>query len=456
LDQGYLILNLENDPIGFFNDYPNDMMPPLTSGNKSALLYKGIHWKSLENSWKIDCEHREITCNGIDVYQGIFERCFRGIRIFESPHNTLMIRGQLSDFVPMIDREISAIEYIKEKVNVPIQYLSVSVPHYPPWSGIRDYFSHLNNPDYFSFIHVTSIYENYLHKMKNTTLETITALNLTRCQNSRAAFLGGSELFEKYVQKKLSTFSLPKQQTIQTKSIDADLPYVKAILKAKEKGKKILCLLGKIPYDLAVPNMSGIFDNFKVWAQETEKYIAKSTDLYGIVKPHPHEINMAISQYANESFLDFFTTRSSNLYLLDHNETSLEDLYGLVDAFLLWNGTSVIELSIAKQNIIVCDDWAPKDYPIGLYKPHNKIEYFKALHHVDKWDPNSDEAKEREKLAYLFIDYMKNGSFYVKNVGVNRSATNINYYDTSIDIDKVYSEAETPTQKWEILEKHIQ
>jgi hypothetical protein len=462
LDKGYLILNLEKDPIGFFNDYPEGLAPPLTPGNKAALIYKEVHWKSLINSWDIDCKSRNITCNGIDVFQGIFERCFRGIRVFSSPYDTIMIRGQLNDFVPMVDREITAIDYMKEKLNVPIQYLSVSVPHYPPWSGIRDYFSHIDNPDQFSFLHVTSIYENYLHKMKNTSLETITALNLTRYKNSRAAFLGGSELFEKYASKRLTeeSMSLSSDNKVASskhkENLDQNLPYVQAIIEAKKQGKKILCILGKIPYDLAVPSMSGVFSDFKVWAQETEKYIAASTDLFGVIKPHPHEMNMAISQYANESFLDFFTTKSPNLYLLEHNEASLDDLYGLVDVFILWNGTSVIELSIARQNIIVCDDWAPKDYPIGLYKPNSKSEYFKALHQANKWSQDSQEAKLREKLAYLFIDYMKSESFYVKNIGVNRSATNINYYDTSINIDKVYTEAKFPTQNWEILEKLIQ
>ncbi len=446
IDKNDPIVNFTKSNIDFFND--NSILYYLNELNESVI---GItkHWNKDFNIWKISFENKEVICNGINMYQTFFEQVSRAQKVFSLDWNSQVSKHYFNLFKRRVDRNIFVYNKFRlEYNNIRVKYLSIT-NHYTPWSYFFTYFLYKNNPKYESFIHVTSTYENYISDMKNQTLSTVTALNLIKYNKSRTALFGSSEKFTDWSRKKINSFEIEdtkKNINNATSAINSNL--VDKILEAKEQGKTIACALGKIVYDLSVPYMGGTFNDIKEWAQETEKIFLERDDLFLLVKPHPHELKTSISQVPNESFLDFFKKNNKKIYKLGHNEASLDDLMPYVDVFLLWNGTSVIELSKNKKNIIVCDDWAIKDYPIGLYKPENKQQYLDKILTAKNWNENSKEALYRTKMANLFEIYLQENTFTVNNVGVVRSSTNIGWGLTYLRTKELIREFKKPTQDW--------
>ncbi len=448
LDNKVLIMSIERGNINFFNDYIDPNLPTLGNQN-NTIVGKVKHWNESFNQWIEDFENKEVICSNTNIYQGVFEQISRWQKRFSVDFDSLTTKVLWSFFKRIIDRNLYIIDYcIKHNNNTPISFLSIT-SHYPPWSIVRDKSLQPDNR-VLSFIHVCPTYENYLHNMKNDTLSTITALNLTKYRNSRIAGFGASELFLEYTKREYGNTVLPNKTKAELAQNQTG-EYMNQIEQARKDGKTIICLLGKIVYDLAVPNMSGTFSDMKTWVQETIEFVSQRDDMLVLVKPHPHEVNYSISQYPNESFLDFVEVDSPNIYLMGHHEAGLDKLIGQIDAFILWNGTSVIELANEKENIIVCDDWAKKDYPIDLYQPVNKEEYYNAILNAKEWDKNSELATRRQRLAYLYVEYMKNGDFFARNPGVVRSSTNIDWNNTYINLNKIFAEFNNPTQDWDKL-----
>ncbi len=437
------IINLCESEVPFFNE--NTDIHKLSSDNDSVLGIKK-HWSELYCNWKVSFEDQQIICNGINMYQTFFETLARSQKMFSFDFNAAITNYYFKLFQRRVDRNAYVYENVfKMFPDTSFKFIT-SMYHYTPISYYSTRFRAKNNPKKESLIQINSAYENRAVDVENSVFDSIAALNLTLNSKSRAVLFGSSENFSEWAKNKIGDYTLnDKFQHDHTQTLNIELK--EKILKAKSDGKIVACVLGKLLYDLCVPYMGGTFKNMKEWAFETNNFVLENDNIFLLVKAHPHEVNYSVSNVAKESFLDWFDN-SSNIYKLGHREAGLELLIPIVDIFLLWNGTSVINIAKERKNVIVCDDWANNDYPIGLYQPKTHKEYFTAIENAKEWDSNSKNAYKRAKLAELYNEYLELREFTARNIGVIRSSTNVNWNRPYFHLKNLINEINKPTQDW--------
>lgn len=456
--QGIPIINLTENEINFFDNtlHRNKEKPIMLSYSNDCVVGIEKHWKEDFNNWEISFEKKKIICNGINYYQTFFETVARAQKKFTIDWNSIISQYYFLLFKRRMDRNIYAYGELKKVLpeDISIKFIA-SMYHYSPWSYYSTSFLHKNNPSKESLIQINAAYENYKADEINEKFASITALNLTLNQKSRAVAFGSSEHFTHWVKDRIDGYELKHKIQKQIQDVHVGQELKLRLEKAQNEGKKIICIIGKLLYDLCVPYMGGTFKDMREWAVATNNFVLDRDDIFLLVKPHPHEIVYEVSNVASESFLDWFSDDKEKVYKIGHKEIGLSELTPYVDIFTLWNGTSVIELAKDRRNIVVCDDWAQNDYPIGLKQPQTKKSYFKALLKAKKWDPNALKAIERAKMAELYEEHLSSREFTVENIGVIRSSTNTNWNVPYLKPDKVIEEFRNPSQDWDKILKKI-
>ena len=451
LDLNIPIINLQNSEIYFFNETDDDISH--LSFDNDSIIEIPKHWNELFCEWDVSFDEKKVLCNGTNMYQTFFETVARAQKKFSIDWESGISKYYFKLFQRRTDRNAYLYEQILNKFpNKSIKFI-VSMYHYTPWSYYYSRFLQNNNPKKESLIQINAAYENYTVDVKNNTFASISALNLTHNKKSRAVCFGSSESFSSWVDTKIDGYKLKYKPTAIDDTLYNDEEWKQKINIAKKEDKTIVCILGKLLYDLCVPYMGGTFQNFKEWAITTNSFVLNNKDIFLIVKPHPHEELYSVSNVVHESFLDWFD-KSENIYKMGHCEVGLDKVLPFVDTFLLWNGTSVLEIAQERKHLIVCDDWAKNDYPIGLYQPRNINEYFEAIKNYKDWDRDSEIAIQRAKYAELYKQYLSSREFTVRNVGVVRSSTNVNWNIPYLESNKVIEEMDNPTENWsKIIDK---
>lgn len=454
------ILNLSCGQIGFFNERQlllGSKNIPLLNVDNMSVVNEPKHWNNQFSNWRIDIDNKLIECEGINLYQSFFETIARNQKVYTFDWQSASSLYYFELFKRRFDRNAYVYKKLQQQVNNSSIVFIANMHHYAPWAYYYHRTLQLNLPARESLIQVTAAYENYSVDLKTLIYNTMTVLNLTKHSNSRSAVFGSSENFQTwakaevenisddYIHSYVADYRQKVDEVTLKDGISSELSA--AIKKAKKEGKTIVCILGKRLCDLCVPQMKGVFPNMRAWAHSTNQFILQNDDIFMIVKPHPHEIKYEISMVELESFLDWFSN-SENIYKLGHRECGLDELVPFVDCFLMWNGTSTVNLARQKANVIVCDDWANKDYPIDLYQPASEADYFDSIKSSKGWDENSEVAVHRAKLAYLYTKNLENAKFSVRNIGIVRSSTNVNWNVPYVNLDSLEEEFINPKENY--------
>lgn len=460
-DYNVPILNLSSGQIGFFNERQLSLGSqdiPLLNVDNMSVINEPKHWNNDFSSWRIDIHNKLIECEGVNLYQSFFETIARNQKVYTFDWNSASSLYYFELFKRRFDRNAYVYKKLQQQVNNSSIIFMANMHHYAPWAYYYHRTLQLNLPTRESLVQVTAAYENYSVDLKTLIYNTTTVLNLTKHSNSRSAVFGSSENFQTwaraevenisddYIHSYVADYKQKVDEVILKNGISSGLS--EAIKKAKKEGKTIVCILGKRLCDLCVPQMKGIFPDMKAWAHSTNQFILQNDDIFMIVKPHPHEIKYEISMVELESFLDWFSD-SDNIYKLGHRECGLDELIPFVDCFLMWNGTSTVNLAKQKANVIVCDDWANKDYPIDLYQPASEADYFDSIKSSKSWNENSEVAVHRAKLAYLYTKNLENANFSVRNIGIVRSSTNVNWNVPYVNLDSLEEEFLNPKENYD-------
>ncbi|WP_201571885.1 hypothetical protein [Psychrobacter nivimaris] len=461
------ILNLSCGQIDFFNERElilgNQNIPLLNFDNMSV-INQPKHWNNDFSDWRVDIDKKIIECNGTNLYQSFFETIARNQKVYTFDWSSASSLYYFQLFKRRIDRNAYVYKELLNQLNNSSIVFLANMHHYAPWAYYYHRSLQLNRPERESLVQVTAAYENYSVDLKTLTYNTMTALNLTKHKNSRSAVFGSSENFytwarsevenisNEFIESYVEEYRRKVNETIEREGISDSL--LEAIKQAKKNNKTIVCILGKRLCDLCVPEMKGVFPNMKAWANATNQFVLQNDDIFMIVKPHPHEIKYEISMVELESFLDWFSDEDG-IYKLGHRECGLDELIPYVDCFLMWNGTSTVNLAKQKANVIVCDDWANKDYPIDLYQPASKESYYDDIKKSKNWDESSEAVIYRAKLAYLYTKNLENADFSVKNIGIVRSSTNVNWNVPYVKLGALEKEFMTPEESYEDMVNRV-
>ncbi|WP_349360303.1 hypothetical protein [Stappia sp.] len=420
------------------DEYSNTFVKNWEYGPRLSFDFRHVSGKPADDktylmNWEINPKERIISADGINVFEGIYERVSRCLKVFDIDWNAPATRHYFSFWMRQTDRLLFCLNDVlrvaKEK-NIRITLFSL-LGHYAPYFAMKA-FAEVHS-DYFSHVTLSSAYENWRSNVSGHPLTTLAFINNTRNPTPSQASFGTRNSFEtwyekQYLPNKSKYDEISDSVTLVNRSGETN-DYAKALLTElashKNNGKTILCALGKIPYDLAVPYQGGpAHRDMKDWLNHTVSLVNDCSDTILLVKPHPHEVNFSISNCANQGFLDLVEVDcGQNITRLAHRGLNLQDLAEYVDLFLCWNGSSIAELGAQGHKIVAADDWAAKNYPINVFMPNDRPHYENIIS-----NPKTVQMKDDFfELSRAYTAFLVEASFAIDYPYCKRSSTNVDF-----------------------------
>lgn len=443
-DDGYAFFNLAADCFQSDAVQPWKFSPRVTSNMRHLEGITALDGELL-NDWIFDPEHRIIRCNGINIFQGLYERISRVQKRFEVDWNAPSTIQFRDIWVRQIDRLVSALDGVRavcESRDIKVLLMSLQ-SHFAPYCMLRAYAEQY--PNTFSHLTFNSSYENWKSNMSGERLSTVTLINNTRVPEPSNPAFGTAEDFENwfasvYQNDKVELWNEYKELVSLNRAGELTQEtslFLRDIRQKAAHSKNVFCALGKIPYDLAVPYQGGPgHTDFQDWINHTIESVQDSDTLL-LIKPHPHELNYQISGKPNQGFIDLIHVAvNKNVVILPHRGISFPHLDSIVDHYTCWNGSSIAELGAKGMSIIACDDWASKNYPIDVMMPKNRDSYRSFLRGDQALEMHADfEVKSKAYVIYLTM-----APFSIRYPFTDRSATNKNFNRAWINWDAFYDD----------------
>ncbi len=399
----------------------------------------------LQKPWKIDIKNKFIGFEDLNFFQPLYEFIARyQFDFFYNYETDIFTRFKTGFFMQLIENTINYIEHI-EKYAISHDksiYFVGFAPHFPHNAVYRIYCENRGFKNKLNYIVTAAGYDNYFNNISEAKTQTFCGLNLTTHRDSRSCFLGTKEGFNKYykntevereaqLDKAKQWINLRRSTGEKSKDLNDHQKRTLSIIdQYKKKGRKIFIANGKVVFDLAVFYTKGIIHNdMSHWITDSVKAMKDSENLL-LIKPHPHELNRNLTM-TSEPLCGFTSlikeTIPDNVIILGHKDFNLFELMSLVDAALIWNGTSSLEFAIANIPVYVFDEWAFKDYPIGFYKLKTQEEYYNLLK-ADKIESTPQELRNR---AIAFLNYMSSHDIIKENPYAETSSLNFHQFSKS-------------------------
>ncbi|MDL2211437.1 hypothetical protein LJB88_01005, partial [Erysipelotrichaceae bacterium OttesenSCG-928-M19] len=406
--------------------------------------------KKWHYDWKIDIDNFEISYNGINIYQPIYEFVSRyQFTFFLDYEGDAFTKNKVIKLVSYMDRVIYYCEQLKEyamKNNKRIRFIS-NAPHFPHAASYRIYCEAVGYKADMNFIVISHGYDNYFKNIGDAQTETLTALNLTKNLNSRNSFLGTKEGFEAYYKNNYDKLPELKRSALEWLSVSRSVEEIDSsnslkieilnhIKRYKKEGKKVYLLNGKVIFDLCVKDTKGCCHrDMSDWITHTVETVNKNKEILLLIKPHPHEQRKDITMTSEPTITlkDIIKTNmEENVIYLDNSMFKNQELLDYVDLGIMWNGTSSLELAAQNIKTVICDKWGQLDYPIGFIKTNTKDEYESLLNNPDSFEMD----KELQDKAIVFLNYMASSDVCFTNPYTTTSTLNYFQFTNS----KIYGE----------------
>jgi len=421
--KGYAVVNLtegmvktESTGIDYIDQFANCI---------PARMYR----EYISHDWIIDWPHKRIEAEGINFYQGFYERLSTSARTYFPNLNHVEVYKNFHLHIARSDLCLEICEKVFTALirrNLPVIMVSGN-SHVTPFSVIRDYCRQKNHP-LLSFINCNLAYENYFSNLGSKYAHTMCVTDMTLYPDTRAPFLPRRDQFEPwYDMNKNSGIYLKQTQNLFTinrgNTNDEDENKLIAYLhQQKTQGKKILCVFGKVPVDLGVPYDGGpAHEDMADWLNHTIQCCAGRSDIVLLVKPHPHELRPEVALDLVDRFTDLISVDlADNVRILGHREINAHALAPYLDLAVLYNGSSGLELTAQGVPVIMCAHFGRHDYPVDLIYPESREQY-EAFLTGGVYPKPSEEL--RKKAAFL-ISYMGTDEITIFNDYSFRGVTN--------------------------------
>ena len=446
IEKGVAFYNLED------NGFENKLVKPwlktarLMADTSNCIGVERLITEPLNEGWNIDLLKGIMELDGINYYQGMYERMSRLFKVFDLDWNMPSVQLFYEQWFAKVDRLLFVLKQVKEvaiKEGLNVRLVSLQ-SQFNPWYAMKMFSAH--NPRIFNHITIGSSYENWKNNMETDSLTTFAMLNNTTSPAPSMPAFGTKEGFELWYESYYSKFrkeadALSKNLINIKRSGSAKSEFLSKhadfINSKKLSGSKVFCILGKIPYDMAVPYQGGpAHTDMSDWLNHTINTVENSDNLL-LVKPHPHELNYEISAKPIQGFTGMIKSNSlKNTFILPHRGVNIQDLFEYVDVFLCWNGSAIAELGAQKKKVIACDDWADKNYPINVYLPSSRLDYENILN-ANKEVIMHDGFVEKSQA---YIVYLTEAPFSIQYPFVSRSSTNTKFHEVPIVIDQFNEE----------------
>ncbi|MFD0917097.1 hypothetical protein ACFQ14_11820 [Pseudahrensia aquimaris] len=422
--KGYAVVNLlegmvEHDPTGI--EYIDRF-----AGSIPSTLYH----HQLDHDWEINWDERTVEAEGINFYQGFYERMSTRVRKYEVDINEDAANRDFSVYLKRADTCLSVCEDIfREVVQRKINVVMVSGnAHVVPFSVFRD-FARAKDDPHLSFINCNVAYESYFSNLGSKYASTMCVTDMTLHKDRRAPFMALPEKFETWYAQNRSDSDLKQRADDMIKvnrnsssSNETELEIVDWLKSERAAGKKVVCAFGKVPVDLNVPYDGGpAHKDMKDWLNHTVQSVAGADDVILLIKPHPHELRPEIALDLIDFFADLIEVDiPDNVRVLGHRDINVHALAPHLDLALLWNGSSSLELTALGIPVLMASWFGKHDYPVDLIYPESRDQYRSYLR-AGKFKKPSKELRNRS--AFL-ISYLGTPDVSILNEYSLRQLTN--------------------------------
>lgn len=288
-----------------------------------------------------------------------------------------------------------------------------------PDTIFRAYCDVHGDPDDFFCLQAANGYQNYFTNFSTNVSQRFVLRNMTRSPHVRSASFPLPENFEAYYQQKkddlpaimerFAPITKVKRSTEGTTGRPPEADELDQRIQAwRAMGGKVVCAFGKVVCDSNVPFDGGpVHADMRDWINHSIRTVRGSNTLL-LIKPHPHELNNQIATFPTEYFRDLIEEPlGDNAAFLGHRWFDIHDMRSRMDAGLIYNGTTTIELGLLGIPCILAGHFAPIDYPIGHVQPQTREE-FEAYMRFEKPLEVAPDLRER---AAVWLDYMANDNF---------------------------------------------
>ncbi|MDW9496562.1 lipopolysaccharide-processing protein [Sinorhizobium meliloti] len=368
----------------------------------------------LKNKWIVNWSEKQVEAEGINFYQGLFEIMTQRLRAFNFDINDPAVYRWFRHYLVRCDEALSACLSIKREIlarGMPVRFINAG-SHSAPFSVYRSFA--LKNAEKYDvgFVHMGPAYENYYSNLKSKVATTVSLDNLTNYPLYRLPFLARPDRFEEWL-KQDGLYEryredidrvLNHNRVGRLEGNTSHSQYEEVLIRAKQAGRKVIGVYGKILCDMAVPFDGGPgHENIADWLRHTVA-TAQSTSNLIVLKPHPHELRPEIARDLNEYWLDLIAEMDipENVLILPHTGFNNQDLIKYLDLAVLWNGTSSLELCAQGVPVVMASYFGKHDYPIDLIYPESRSDYERIIC-ADEWERPDQRKMER---AALLLKYM--------------------------------------------------
>ncbi len=283
----------------------------------------------------------------------------------------------------------------------------------------RKYCDAFGDADGFFHLAAANGYQNYFTNFSTNVSQRFVLRNMTRHATLRSPSFPIPENFERYYQDKhdelpaiLDRFAATPKVKRSTAGQSGRPPEADAldvrINRWRDNGGKVVCAFGKVVCDIGVPFDGGpAHRNMKEWINHAIRTVQGSNTLL-LIKPHPHEVNDHIATFPTEFFKDLIEEPlGENAVMLGHRWFDIYDMKNRIDAGLIYNGTTAIELGLLNIPCVLSGHFGPIDYPIGHVVAKDRKEFEDYL----RFDRPLTVASDLKQRAAMWLDYMANENF---------------------------------------------
>lgn len=330
------------------------------------------------------------------------------------------------------DKALTACKSIEREVmkrGMPVRFINAG-SHSAPFSVYRSFALEKASKYDVGFIHMGPAYENYYSNLKSKVATTVSLDNLTKHPLYRLPFLARPDRFEEWLKrdglyeryKEDIDRVLNHNRVGRLEGNTSHTQYEETLIRAKQAGRKVIGVYGKILCDMAVPFDGGPgHENIADWLRHTVATAGSTSNLI-VLKPHPHELRPEIARDLNEYWLDLIGDMDipENVLILPHTGFNNQDLIKYLDLAVLWNGTSSLELCAQGVPVVMASHFGKHDYPIELIYPESRSDYERIIC-ADEWERPDRQKMER---AALLLKYMGTEEVCVPFTYSHRPVTN--------------------------------
>jgi capsular polysaccharide export protein len=360
--------------------------------------------------WNIDISNKLIEAEGINFYQGFYERLSVESRRYHVDFEQPNLKKLFRQILLKSDCFVRAMMRIKTDLTdkgIPV-YFVLSIDNLAPYSIVRDFCAKHGGPT-LQLVYIRNGYDYYKDE-ESLFSNTITVANVTNHPRCRIPHLGVREKFAAWYEghKKDPEVIAGIEQEIErniNKSVPENPLELMLYLKdEKLKGKRIICAFSRLLVDLVLPFDGGPAGHLDIvdWLHHTIEIAGKSRDTILLLKPHPCEVLPKIARRLQEFLTDVLPkTLPPNVIVLGHHHPTTQELAEVLDLGVLWSGTAGYELTILGTPVMLCSYWGEYDYLFEVLAPKNREQYEEFLL-VGRFPAVSEEESQRAAAAMYY------------------------------------------------------